>query len=556
MDQRWLDFLGRLHPFLLHIPIGMLVTFLLLEGLGKLSSASAVHGGQRRLITSLLCLSALATAGSGWLLGEEQGYSAGVFLWHRGFGIAFGASTVVLALSALFGWRGLYRFGLLVACFTIVPAGHFGASMTHGANFLTEPLGEREGDAPDSVQPSADVQVPEGLEESVDEGQRPSASSEGAALVATVAVEESLPEETWFDVRIAPMLETYCVSCHGAEKQKGDLALHTGELVLAGNEFGLVVIPGDPAESALLQRMVVPLDDDDHMPPSSKPQPSALELAELRRWIAAGASLEAPAPPALSPDELPQPEAQTPKETAGLAPTVSVEQAPAVSLPLDAIESLRAERVHIEVLDPAAGLLWVDFRSRADSDDEFVGGALGVLGDTIAELSLAGTAISDAVLARLAEHQRLEELDLSRTAVTGSALAALEGCSSLRELNLTGAGVGEDAAASLATLPALERALIWRSGLSSEAIEQLRASRPELELVTGELRVLEAAEVEPPVSFSKHPELDPVNTACPLTGSPVDPRYRVVHEDRVVGFCCPNCPTTFLKSPEKYPLSE
>lgn len=549
MDQRWLDLLGRLHPFVLHLPIGLLAALLLLEGLGKLSAASQLRPGQRRLLASLLCLLALVTAGSGWLLGAEQGYSAGVFLWHRGFGIAFASSTGLLALAALLGWRGLYRAGLLLAAFTVVPAGHFGASMTHGANFLTEPFESAESPA-STASPSEVVEPATPAVEALP------ATEATAPLVpvAPIAAADLSPAEGWYDARVSPVLDTYCVSCHGAEKQKGDLALHTGEIVLAGSEFGPVVIPGSASESPLLQRMVVPLDDDDHMPPSSKPQPSALEIAEVERWITAGASLEAPAPPALTLEDLPQ-EPEKAAEPA-LPEPPPAEATLEVSLPDTAIEGLRAERVHIEVIDPLAGLLWVDFRSRKDSDEAFVIGALEALGDTIAELSLAGIGVSGAVLTQVGEHQRLEELDLSNTSFPGGELAALEGCSSLRELNLTGTSVGDDAAARLIGLPALERVLLWKSGMSAEGVEQLRTARPELELVTGELRVLEPAEVEPPVSFSKHPELDPINTACPVTGSPVDPRYRVVHGDRVVGFCCPNCPTTFLKAPEKYPVSE
>ena len=550
MDQRWLDFFGRLHPFLLHVPIGTLVALLLLEGLGKMSSASQLQPGQRRLLAILLLFASLATATSGWLLGEEQGYSAGVFLWHRGFGIAFAASTALMALATLAGWRGLYRFGLLAALFAVVPAGHFGGSMTHGADFLTEPfeVPAEDAGAAVSVEEASDADTPEELE------LPPQPITEESTSVEPIASAELPSTETWYDARVAPVLESYCVSCHGAEKQKGDLALHTGEIVLAGSEFGPVVIPGDLEESLLLQRMVVPLEDDDHMPPASKPQPSALELAEVARWISAGASLDAPAPPPLTVEDLPsapeaEPEPEAPESSSsGSAPLVSVSP--------DAIEALRADRVHVELIDPAKGLFWVDFRSRRETDDAFVAGVLEVLGDTVAELSLAGTAVSGAVLAQLGAHTQLEELDLSRTSIPGAELNALEPCVSLRELNLTGAAVGDEAATPLAAIAALERVLLWKSGLSAEAIEGLRAARPELEVVTGEVRVLEPAEVEPPVSFSKHPELDPVNTTCPVTGSPIDPRYRVVHDDRVVGFCCPNCPTTFLKAPEKYPVSE
>ena len=50
--------------------------------------------------------------------------------------------------------------------------------------------------------------------------------------------------------------------------------------------------------------------------------------------------------------------------------------------------------------------------------------------------------------------------------------------------------------------------------------------------------------------------LRPVNTTCPVSGSPVNPKYALVHTSggvtRVVGFCCPNCPKEFWADPAKF----
>ena len=65
--------------------------------------------------------------------------------------------------------------------------------------------------------------------------------------------------------------------------------LTTVEGIQKGGENGAVIVPGKPDESPLLRRCELPLDDDDHMPPEGKPQPTAEELAALRAWLAAGA---------------------------------------------------------------------------------------------------------------------------------------------------------------------------------------------------------------------------------------------------------------------------
>ena len=45
--------------------------------------------------------------------------------------------------------------------------------------------------------------------------------------------------------------------------------------------------------------------------------------------------------------------------------------------------------------------------------------------------------------------------------------------------------------------------------------------------------------------------LAPFNKVCPVSGSPVNAKYSVVYDGRVVGFCCPNCPKSFLGRPRR-----
>jgi hypothetical protein len=86
-----------------------------------------------------------------------------------------------------------------------------------------------------------------------------------------------------------PILERTCKGCHNPDKKKGELVLTTPEGIRKGGENGAVLVPRKPDESPMIQRCELPLDDEDHMPPADKPQPTPAELAALRQWIAAGA---------------------------------------------------------------------------------------------------------------------------------------------------------------------------------------------------------------------------------------------------------------------------
>jgi mono/diheme cytochrome c family protein len=96
------------------------------------------------------------------------------------------------------------------------------------------------------------------------------------------------------------IVQQNCLGCHGAAKSSG-LDLRTAEGVLAGGENGKVIVPGEPQASRLYQ--LVTQQEKPAMPPGKKL--SEAELETLRRWIEAGAPLEAftPAKPAAAQEE-------------------------------------------------------------------------------------------------------------------------------------------------------------------------------------------------------------------------------------------------------------
>ncbi|MFK7850264.1 MAG: DUF1549 domain-containing protein [Akkermansiaceae bacterium] len=91
-----------------------------------------------------------------------------------------------------------------------------------------------------------------------------------------------------FSKDIQPVLETNCIKCHGADKQKGDLQLHTRAAMVAGGEAGTAINIEEPHNSLLLQRALLPDDHDEIMPPKGE-RLTVSQTDQLRSWIAAGA---------------------------------------------------------------------------------------------------------------------------------------------------------------------------------------------------------------------------------------------------------------------------
>ena len=98
---------GRLHPLVLHFPIGLIYGALLLE---VLATRGRVSRHAQGLLLWCAALSAAVSATAGWVLSHEEGYGGELLERHERLGIAIAA----LRLLAIFGVERLpeiYGYG-------------------------------------------------------------------------------------------------------------------------------------------------------------------------------------------------------------------------------------------------------------------------------------------------------------------------------------------------------------------------------------------------------------------------------------------------------------
>ena len=256
-------FLGRFHPLLVHLPIGFLVLLATLELLALRPRFRAANGSARFILV-LAVPAAAATAFCGWLLGRSGDYESSLLEWHERAGIGVAIACAVLLLLHWLNQKRAYRICLAVSCGLLAVGSHLGGSLTHGQDYLTR-------------------YAPE-----------PFRSWLGGARAASATPPTSTSggwaQQEAFGHVIQPVLQQYCVPCHGPEKAKAKLRLDSFEHLQRGNERGPVIKPGDSGASLLVHLLTLPLDDDAHMPPAGKPQPGAADVALIRWWIDAGAS--------------------------------------------------------------------------------------------------------------------------------------------------------------------------------------------------------------------------------------------------------------------------
>lgn len=244
------EFIGRLHPLLVHLPIGFLVLLGIFEVLARWPRGENLVAAIRVILLLTLPVS-LATIGCGWLLADSGDYDGGLLFWHRWLGTGLGlACAGLLALH----WRGqlrIYRWSLAVTLGLLVAASHFGASLTHGNDFLSWPQAK--------------------------------SSASQSAMTGDLAT------QSFQAAVIEPIFKQSCVKCHGPNKAKGGLRLDTVANQLTGGDSGSPIEPSGATRSLLGKRLALPLEDEKHMPPEGKRQLSANELALLRWWLDAGA---------------------------------------------------------------------------------------------------------------------------------------------------------------------------------------------------------------------------------------------------------------------------
>lgn len=462
-------FLGHFHPVLLHLPIGvfMLILFQEIGAIFGRRSASATTG------TSLFPMffgaaSAILAVIAGFLLfhGHGADYAGNAtaerHLWG---GLVFAIAAVLtfifkawtVALGCNPAW---YRLLLFSSVGIMSFASHDGASLTHGSDYLTKY-------AP------APLRRVLGLE-----SEKPASKSAGDQFV-------------YADI-VAPILERRCVACHKEGKAKGKLRMDTIEMLVKGGSEGPALVAGKSAESLIIQRIQLPEDDDEHMPPEGKPDIEEHELAVLKWWIDNGADSNKKLSELTVPGEI---TAAIGKLGSAAGPTAKSEAAPHPVKPTaagpdpalkSAVDGLAKEfpgAVTFESQE-SANVTFTAVSMRGKLDDAMFG-KLGPVIPHLATIDLSATKITDKSVAALEPAKNLRMVRLSETGITDSAIDSLLKLPELESVNFFGTKVTDAGVRKLAALPKLKHLYLWQTSVTPEAVKAIKEKLPECEILTG-----------------------------------------------------------------------
>ncbi|MEM6964274.1 MAG: chitobiase/beta-hexosaminidase C-terminal domain-containing protein [Bacteroidota bacterium] len=421
----WLQPMGRMHPLLLHLPIG----FIVLLVLGNLLQKQIDTASFEKVNKFLLLLTALTTVIAAVMrlfLSLEEGYSSDLVNIHKWLGAGTAYLMYVLVLS--YGNKILYNTLLYTSFLGVILAGHYGASLTHGEDFLTEPLQAEE----------------------------------------VVVLDKNEPV---FTSLIQPILASKCKSCHNEGKHKGDLDMSTLKKMLKGGEHGPLWEAGDIARSALIQRAVLPLDNKKHMPPKGKPQLTNDELELLKNWVKYGADTKSTIADLAEEDAL--------KLTIGQY-TDKMQLAEETTYDFDfaskeLVTSLNAPYRSIKQKSVTSPALEVTIVGRHTFDEKSFQELMQIK-EQIVTLNMAYNPADDEIFEVITQLKNLETLNLNFTNITGNKLHLLNQCQQLKSISLVGTAITEQQVLMLKDLPHLQKLFLWDTPIADAKVIELQTT--------------------------------------------------------------------------------
>ena len=271
------QFVGRLHPLLVHGPVALLILVPAMELAGMRRDWAHLRSAAGWIL-AVAAAATFAAAFDGWLLAWSGGYRGRDVTRHLWGGVMLAAVCAGALRARLVSETGPARaaYPLLLAASLalMVWTADGGGAITHGDGYLTARMPPRlRAWFGMPALPAKPAEAGAGV---------PAAFNAGLA-----SADPSNP--AFYPVHIAPLFARSCVSCHKPEKHKGGLRLDSYEQLMRGGEDGKVVVPGSPMASDMIRRLHLPPNDDDSMPSDGEKPFTPEETQMLERWIAAGA---------------------------------------------------------------------------------------------------------------------------------------------------------------------------------------------------------------------------------------------------------------------------
>ncbi|MEJ0081484.1 MAG: c-type cytochrome domain-containing protein [Puia sp.] len=451
-----LEFIGHFHPLLVHLPIGILLTALFLQWLSGRDNYRS-YASVVPVVLLMGVIAAFLSCITGWILSTTDDYDKTLVSWHMWMGIAVAFTSLLLYAKTLNPRFAISKKLLTLILLTLIlVTGHLGGSLTHGSDYLTKPLADVFGK--DTVANASIKPIPN--------------------------VQEAF---VYSDV-VRPILQTKCYSCHGENKQKGKLRMDDSLLLMKGGKDGKVILAGNAKESDLIKRLLLPVDNEDHMPPKEKSQPSENQIALLEWWISQGAGFGKKVKDVTQPEKIVpilfalQKTSIMEKEAMDI-PVAKVEEADK-----SIIEKMKKQGIVVLPVAQNSHYLQANFITDTVINNEDLQ-LLSAIKKQLIWLKLGHTNISDANMAAIGQLGNLTRLNLEHTDISDKGLGTLQALRNLQYLNLVGTKVTLQGVMQLKELNSLHSLYLYQTNINRKDWTKVQNAFPKTTIDSGGYQV-------------------------------------------------------------------
>jgi uncharacterized membrane protein len=435
---RILLFFGRFHPLLLHLPIGALLLTFFIEIVGRIRK-NDFH----IMVTNALAFSAfftVLTAIMGYFLSLEGGYGKEVLDIHMYAGFAMSVLVILLYLSKRSSrekFRKAYIPVYIITLLLTTVTGHYGSILTHGDEFLT--------------------------------AYSPLDFGEDREIIMEV---DSL---YYYQHVITPILEDKCIQCHNPNKTKGELNLTTIPMIVKGGENGEVLMAGQADKSPMYTSLMHPIEEDEHMPPSGKPQLNRNEIWLIKHWIDTGADFK---------KQISQYEAND-TLTKLLMDYLIFPKRRVDDASMAAVSRLTEDGFTIRRLVFGEPFLSATYSEPSQKISKKAMKNLEAISDQLVELNLQESKLTDDLSVELKKLTSLRTLRLDRTDISDNALENLKGLEELTVLNLFNTNISEQGLAELISAVDIKKVVFGTEGNEEDQLVSLQDKNTETYILQG-----------------------------------------------------------------------
>ncbi|MGC4038887.1 MAG: hypothetical protein QM764_23215 [Chitinophagaceae bacterium] len=447
-----LIFLGRLHPLIVHLPIGFVCLAILIEiffRAPKFPNLQPVI----KFIWLLAALSSTLSVLFGYLLSLQGGYDERILSLHKWSAILLAVLIhVCYFLKKSTSSKLISKYtspALLGACaLLLIITGHFGGSLTHGSDYLTE--------------------------------HRPGSFSEWLGLSSEKNVTKkinSLDSADIFTDAVMPILKSKCVSCHNPQKRKGEFIMDSYDDLLKGGEDGPGIVPGDLEKSNIYTRITLPTDDKKFMPANGKKPLTQQQVAIIKWWI----EMKCPkngSITVLSPDSTMKKTLTTYFEIDESNNNLDLSPSAAKA---EKINELKQQGFIVSALSEKSNLLQATWMGDRNSKRDF--SKLLELKDQLVWLRISNVGKLDDDLKIIGELVNLRKLTLSNNEITDENLSDLRELSNLEYLNLYNTKISNSGVEVLVKLKTLKQLYIGKTNIDPSLFDNLNKKNPSIKII-------------------------------------------------------------------------